>query len=212
MARETRLERRDAGLRLAEKHYRLAIDILSPNEPYNLDDLLSPSSIHAEDEDHTARGRPTSYTSFHSSARSSTSLNSDFLGPWTRSDSPHEDAPAQPLFYGKHRPTPIITINAARAYHEEQFFADLCAFISLVQAQLQSVRELRTAATPEGGFRSRSSTLRSRPNSRGSSSTASESESEMEQIRWARRQVEWRPRFDPSGIRKLCSEALLECV
>lgn len=211
MAHETTLKNRSAGLDLAEQHYQAAIDILTPSEPYNLDDLLSPISPRHEQDHDITRFRRMSNNSYDSAGSNSTSTSNDQNRSWQRIDSPHLAPPGSAPSHGpsfrahRLRPVPIMTINASRAYHEEQFSAELFSFLSLIHRHLDNVRQLRSA-TPGSWLRSRSSAS-SRSESRGSSNC---SEGDMEQLRWARKSVNFRPRFDPTGIQKLCSEALAE--
>ncbi|KAF1975137.1 hypothetical protein BU23DRAFT_78691 [Bimuria novae-zelandiae CBS 107.79] len=209
MARETTLKHRSAGLDLAEQHYRAAIEILTPSEPYNLDDILSLLSPGSEHSNQPNRFRRLSSIS-HRSASSSTTSHEPLDRTWERVDSPYDDDGASSQISSfrpdKHRPTPIMTTNAARAYHEEQFSAELFSFLGMVQSHLHSVQQLRTAA-PVSWLRSRSSTLSSRPDSRDSSNA---SEGEPDPLRAGRKSVNFRPRFDPTSIQKLCNEALSE--
>lgn len=205
MARETTLKHRATGLSLAEQHYRSAIDILSPSEPYNLDDLLTPFSDAPGD---FRRWSNTSSRSTASSAFSTSSSDRYHSKAPERADSPHADdmhlAPPPTLHHrsangpGKRRPTSIVTHSPEQAHHEEHFAAELRAFVALVHAHLHSIQELRAAPAPW---------IRSRPSSRGSES---DGEREYDRGRWSRGEVRFRPRFDPEGVRRLCDEALAE--
>lgn len=211
------MKHRSSELDLAEQHYLAAIAALASPHPRKLDDIpeQSPNSISSEDEH--VKARRISDASQQSVASSATSF----------ADEEIESKPKEPIHqpfpstvpagrFGaqiptKRRPAPIIAPNAAQAYHEEQFSADLSSFLSMVRMHLDSVQELKEAAVaPSSRFsfsRSRSSTLSSRPGSRASSN---QDEPEMDRLRWARRSVNFRPRFDPSSVRQLCSEALAE--
>ncbi|KAL1603669.1 hypothetical protein SLS60_005257 [Paraconiothyrium brasiliense] len=210
MARETTLKHRSTGLELAEQHYRAAIDILTPSEPYNLDELLSPASPLSEYMQ-TTQFRRISRLSFRSAEPSTTSDDEDRT--WDRVDSPYDDhTPSRSSSFRtgrKSRPAPISTINASRAYHEEQFSAELFALLSMLHTHLRGVKQLKsTLSNPRMSFaRSRTSTWSSRPESRDSSAC---SEYEMDQLRSMRKTLSFRPRFDPSNIQKLCNEALAE--
>ncbi|KAJ4288165.1 hypothetical protein N0V90_012182 [Kalmusia sp. IMI 367209] len=214
MARETTLKHRSSGLDLAEQHYRAAIDILTPSEPYNLDDILSPSSPKSE-EDQVTSFRRMSNHSYQSTASSTSSLDDVEERAWNVFKSPqnivHRPVMSHQSSFRpeKRRPAPIMTINAARAYHEEQFSADLFSFLAMIHSHLHEVQQLKSAS-PAVRFsfvRSRSSTTSSRPVSRDSSNS---SNSDMEQLRWARKSVSFRPRFDPASIQNLCNEVLAE--
>jgi hypothetical protein len=208
MARETTLKHRSTGLELAEQHYRAAIDILTPSEPYNLDDLLSPLSPTSEYLN-AAGFRRISRLSFRSTASSTASDDED--RNWDRVDSPYDDTPLQTHSFrnGKPRPAPITTGNAARAYHEDRFSAELFALLSMLHTHLRGVKQLKSdMAGPHNSFaRSRISTWGSRPESRDSSGS---NESEQDQLRSIRKTLHFRPRFDPASVRKLCNEALAE--
>lgn len=209
MARETTLRHRSTGLDSAEQHYRAAIDILTPSEPYNLEELLSPSSP-LSDYLGTTDFRHMSRLSFRSTSSSTSSDEEDRT--WDRVDSPYEDigfSRAPSFRVGKQRPTPITTSNAARAFHEEQFSAEMFALLSMLHTHLRGVKELKSSSsTTRTAFtRPRNLTMGSRPGSRHSSDS---NESEMDQLRCSRKNPKFRPRFDPSGIRKLCNEVLAE--
>ncbi|KAL5373223.1 hypothetical protein PMIN06_006840 [Paraphaeosphaeria minitans] len=207
MARETTLKHRSTGLELAEQHYLVAIEILTPSEPYNLDDLLSPSSPTSE---------YLSATGFHRlsrlSFRSATSSTSDDEDRnWDRVDSPYDDTPSRThsFRWGKPRPVPIPTVNASRADHEDRFSTELFALLPMLHAHLRSVKQMKSdIPTLRGSFsRSRNSTWSSRPQSRDSTGS---DESELDQLRSTRKNLNFRPRFDPTDIQRLCNEALAE--
>ncbi|KAF2442181.1 hypothetical protein P171DRAFT_433738 [Karstenula rhodostoma CBS 690.94] len=208
MARETTLKHRSAGLELAEQHYCAAIDILTPSEPYNLDDILSPVSPTPEYLG-VAGFRRNSRLSFRSATSSTGSDDEDRA--WDRVDSPYDNAPSRTHSFrtGRPRPTPITTVDASRAYHEDRFSAELFALLPLLHTHLRGVNELKSEMpTPRGSFsRSRTSIWSLRPQSRDSTGS---DESELDQVRSSRKDVNFRPRFDPAGVRKLCNEALAE--
>lgn len=208
MARETTLRHRSTGLELAEQHYCAAIDILTPSEPYNLDDILSPVSPTSEYLS-AAGFRRISRLSFRSAASSTTSDDEDRT--WDRVDSPYDDIPSRTHSFraGKQRPTPITTINASRSYHEDRFSAELFALLPMLHAHLNGVKQLKSHMPTPRGFSppSRTSTWSSRPQSRDSMGS---NESELDQLRSMRKNLNFRPRFDPAGVRKLCNEALAE--
>jgi hypothetical protein len=208
MARETTLKNRSAGLELAERHYRAAIDILTPSEPYNLDDILSPLSPTSEYLSAVGFRRRSRL-----SVRSATSITAsdDEDRNWDRVDSPYDDTPSRTHSFrtGKSRPSPITTGHAARAYHDHRFSIELFALLSMLYTHLRGVKHLKSeTADPRGSFaRSRTSTWGSRPESRDSSGS---NESEQDQLRSIRKTLHFRPRFDPASVRKLCNEALAE--
>ncbi|KAK7191675.1 hypothetical protein DPSP01_008099 [Paraphaeosphaeria sporulosa] len=207
MARETTLKHRSTGLELAEHHYRAAIEILTPSEPYNLDDLLSPLSPTSEYLSAAGFHR-LSRLSFRSAA---SSMSEDEDRNWDRVDSPYDDTPSPTHSFrsGKPRPTPITTFNASRAYHEDRFSAELFALLPMLHAHLRGVKQLKSdKTTPRCSFsRSRTSTWSSRPQSRDSTGS---NESELDQLRSMRKNLNFRPKFDPADIQKLCNEALAE--
>lgn len=207
MARETTVKRRSAGLELAEQHYRAAIEIITPSEPYNLDDLLSPLSPVSEYL--TAAGF---YRRSCLSMRSVASSTSDEEERnWNRVDSPYDDTPSRTHSFqpGKSRPAPIITIDSSRAYHEERFSAEMFELLPMLHAHLRGVKQLKSdMTTPRSSLsRSRTSSWNSRPQSRDSTGS---NESELEQLRSMRKNLTFRPRFDPTDIQQLCNEVLAE--
>lgn len=232
MAREATIKHRSSELDLAEQHYLAAIAALTPPEPQKLDDIpeCSPTSTTSEDEHSRVRrvSDAASLNSEQSVASSATSFAdeehdaSDCEPTPKRSNYFKASPPSRHILddfsmspkVTKRRPPPIIT-SAPRSAHaqpkQQQLSADLSAFVSMVQMHLASVRELKETSTlPSTRFsfsRSRSSTMSSRPASRNSSNL---DESEMSRLRWTRKSINFRPRFDPASVRQLCNEALSE--
>jgi hypothetical protein len=81
----------------------------------------------------------------------------------------------------------------------------------MVKSHLASVRELKETTNATTTNRYSFSGPRYTPsNNRPPSQTSLHAESEMEQIRRQRRSLSFRPRFDPTSVRKLCADALDE--
>lgn len=93
---------------------------------------------------------------------------------------------------------------------QEYFHSSISSFIDMVKSHLAGVRELKE----NGGVtnyrysfsRSRGSSTNSRPASRD----YAYDDFEMDRIRWNRKSMSFRPRFDPTSVRRLCNEALAE--
>ncbi|KAF2650175.1 hypothetical protein K491DRAFT_683211 [Lophiostoma macrostomum CBS 122681] len=218
MAREASIRNRHVELTLAEKHYLAAIASLSTPDPGKLEDIQehhSPTSSSGESD--ILRRRGSDAASDHSAFTVATSIADDEKA----SDSDSAAKTHDPVQINdsvnfktpKRRPSPIRTSlpNRQTNQYEEQFAADLSSFTTLIKSHLADVRAL-TASTDRpmhhrSSFtRSRTSTISSRPVSRDSTL----SESSLDQTRWARKSMGFRPRFDPTSIQKLCSEALSE--
>lgn len=220
MAREASLKHRSSELDLAEQHYLAAIAALTPAGPERLDDIpeRSPTSPASEDEN-AVKARRVSDASQQSIASSATSCSEHEYDANPKSvnsvktsvlarDTKTEATATKRLVK---RPAPIFTPNASRSYHEENFSSDLSSFLGMVRMHLTRVQELKAdSVVPTVRFsfsRSRSSTSSSRPVSRDSSNYDA---SERNSLRWARKSVNFRPRFDPTSVQKLCTEALSE--
>jgi hypothetical protein len=80
----------------------------------------------------------------------------------------------------------------------------------MFKSHLAGVHALKETPTAIGhrysSSRFRQSVNYSRPLSRESNHEGNE----MEQIRWQRKSLRFRPRFDPTSVQKLCAEALDE--
>jgi hypothetical protein len=236
MAREATWKHRAAELDLAEKHYLAALNAVSIPDQRKLVEVTeqSPTSP-ASDDDLAVKGRRASDASQQSIASSATSIadeedmqatptkkpSSAFAKARTvfetssRPSTPLKSlnqfpSPSKPPPTPKKRPAPIITPNAAQAYHEEQFSSDLCAFIAMIKTHLANVVQLKETTPAPGSaarasyVRSRSSTLASRPVSRDSMSEGEQGQ------KTRRRTLSIRPKFDPESVRQLCNEALAE--
>ncbi|KAF2464038.1 uncharacterized protein BDR25DRAFT_381657 [Lindgomyces ingoldianus] len=220
MARETSSRNRLPELDLAEKYYVAALAALSPARPQKLENIqesLSPTFSHSEDE---------SVNSEHSSSTVATSIlddsdSSDFE-PTPRTSNYHvrsrlsrgnlDDFPASKL--GRKRPGLIITSptqsSSVQSRHEKQYTTVFSSFAKMVETHLSSVRNLRDAPVPQSnrfsGSRSRGSSFNSRPASRD----IIPDDAAMEKIRWGRKSMSFRPRFDPESVQALCRDALSE--
>jgi hypothetical protein len=217
LARETPLKRRYLELNLAEQHYVDAMTSLTPPNP-RLPPILEqqpPTSPDSEDE-HAVKGRRTSDASQQSLASSATSLaDEDYestrnILTLSKTNSRSRNESKSPS--RNRRPSPIFTPNARYSYLEEQTSIDLSTFKDMIRSHLHEVRTQKlSAVVPSVRFStSRDSIISSRPTSRDLSSRSSQYESEMESVRDARKRLTFRPRFDPTSVRKLCDETLHE--
>jgi hypothetical protein len=234
MAREASLRNRHQELNLSEKHYLAAIAALSPSKCHQLGDTQEyPSPVSSTSEENGAHHvrRGSDATSIQSQASLSTSATSvaddgqdispeEFvateLSPPNLSQATSLESllPLSRKPY-KRRPTPLSLSSsgkpvAASSAIESQFSSDLSTLITMIKRHLASVRELRaTTCLPMHRYsssRSRGSSLNSRP----VSYDYPLDDPEMDNVRWSRREIKFRARFDPTSVRKLCAEALAE--
>ncbi|PSN63425.1 hypothetical protein BS50DRAFT_112424 [Corynespora cassiicola Philippines] len=225
MAREASMRHRAAELDLAEKHYLEAIAALDQRRPQQAHDVqqFSPTSSTSEDQPHGNGRRASDAVSLDSEqslASSATSYADDEDEPTPKASgfknhlSSHHDSDGSSATSNllKKRPNPIVTSTPQRSLSpvRERFSADLSSFIRMVESHLASVRMLKeSSAVLPGRYSSlsRPSTASSRPISRESSANH---ESDMDRLRDSRKSMNFRPRFDPTSVRNLCSEALSE--
>ena len=92
---------------------------------------------------------------------------------------------------------------------EYQFAADTSAFVRMLESHLSSVQQLKKqTAIPGVRF--------TFPSSRSSPTTAKPRSSQLfddeyaEMVRQRRKAINFRPRFDPTGVQQLCGQALAE--
>ncbi|ORX99898.1 hypothetical protein BCR34DRAFT_122563 [Clohesyomyces aquaticus] len=229
MARETSSRNRIPALDLAEKYYEAALAALSPARPQSLEDIQeapSPTSSISEDEYSPKSRRPFDSMSINSGNSSSTTATSllDEDSDCSDSEEPKISMadysfPAPPSRHqsqkaARRRPEPISTAQSTHSRtpskHEKQYSTVFSSFISMVESHLASVREFRDVpilpSNRFSGTRSRGSSLNTRPSSRD----IMHDEAGMDKIRWERKSLGFRPRFDPQGVRQLCREALSE--
>ncbi|KAF2874962.1 hypothetical protein BDV95DRAFT_603740 [Massariosphaeria phaeospora] len=238
LARETSMRNRSSELDLAEKHYLAAIAVLTPPDSQLLEDSndsQSPTSINSRDEFGLDGRRASNAASIHSE-QSTTSSTTSFADQGD-DESDCEPTPKRSNYFKRSppsrgilddftispqqcrkRPSPIATSvpgSSESMVPEDKLSTGVSSMLRMVQMHLTNVRELKeTPPAPIFRFsysRSRSSTLSStlssRPVSRDSTNS---SDAEVDQLRWSRRTVNFRPRFDPTSVRDLCSQALSE--
>jgi hypothetical protein len=96
------------------------------------------------------------------------------------------------------------SVSPAPSWHEEKLSADISGFVDMVKSHLAGVHSLKESHSSPS--QSRNSPANSRPASRNSM----HNDIGMDSIRARRRTMTFRPRFNPSSVQKLCSEALAE--
>ncbi|KAF2736604.1 hypothetical protein EJ04DRAFT_521820 [Polyplosphaeria fusca] len=230
MAREASLRNRHHELDLAEKHYLAAISSLSPPEPQqlqNIQEFPSPTSSSSEEHGEHRLRRASDAASLRSEKSTSTSATS--LGDENEGSASDGSDPTQTRSnhfsrfsssetsrkLSRRRPSPLSLSppRKAQVYPtvvKTQFSSELSSFTAMVKTHLAGVRDLRdNAHSPLGRYsftRSRSSSTISRPVSRDCPLNAPE----MDTVRWSRKTTSFRPRFDPTSVRKLCDDTLAE--
>jgi hypothetical protein len=110
--------------------------------------------------------------------------------------------------------TPVLSIQPPRpkAPHDFQLPSGSSAFVGMLEGHLASVRDLKDK-TGAHGVRFTIPAPQQSPTQlkrRGSRSSPILSDEGRENLRQKRRNITWRPRFDPESVRKLCNEALEE--
>lgn len=231
MAREAGKRNRYVELDLAEKHYLAAITALTAPEPQKLDDIQETHSLTSSEGD-TGPGRrrssdTASLDSTNSISTAATSVGGEETEVSTRKPVVKRSVSfeARRALYengisskttisnaGKRRPSSMKTapLELRSSHVEENHSLEVSSFISMVKVHLASIRELKNR--PVGPMR-RFSVSRSRSSTMSSASEGRDSthdDVELERTRWDRKSVSFRPRFDPTSVRKLCSDALNE--
>jgi hypothetical protein len=221
------MRNRHAELELAEEHYLAAISVLTPSETHGMksvDESDSPTSSDSTyDLIHRRPSDAASLRSDHSTSTSATSLNSSVL------ETSEEPAISKRVTFAtsqlgtpivgtnvtsnplKRNFTPIDTHSTSPASFQcQRLSTDPSAFVNMVKSHLAGVRELKDSPTPTTNrysfTRPRYSTINIRPGSQASL----HDEPIKEQVRWQRRSLSFRPRFDPTSVQKLCADALDE--
>lgn len=224
------MRNRNIELELAEKHYLAAIAVLTPHvnqEPEHAQESLSPTSSESESEGGFHR-RPSDAGSLHSNHSISTTATSvheedtdscDQGRPRKKSvtfadaqDSltSNDDANRSPNTT-KRRPRPINTsITKAESSHNQKLSAELSSFANMIKTHLEGVRNLKDSSTVFGHRYSLSHARSSTSNSRPVSRSSGHEDAEKDHVRWQRKSMSFRPRFDPTTVRKLCAEAINE--
>ncbi|KAF2277423.1 uncharacterized protein EI97DRAFT_500385 [Westerdykella ornata] len=192
MAREAGMRNRQEQLALAEKHYLAAIHSLTSPEFGDGGSLQSGYSPTLERSNDLLHRRPSDVQSVDSDHSASTAATSTV-------DSDHEE-PGRNSAY--HKPLP---------FSEPKLSVEVTSFLNMVRTHLAGVRQLQQSS---GNATQRSCLSRMRPASPAASrpgTRASHHDNDsIDQPRWERKNLVFRPRFDPTSIRKLCDEALQE--
>ncbi|KAF1932264.1 uncharacterized protein M421DRAFT_416986 [Didymella exigua CBS 183.55] len=221
LAREATLKNRWEELRLAESHYNAAILALSPLQSPTQCDPWSPNSSTTSPPSPYPRRRGSIYSN-RSAASSVTSLGDEdayqtSATPSPKRESRHErnDSAVQESTVSQTRAHAMPT-SPSRPQSAQQFYvtANISSFVRLIESHVSDVREQRsrTASVPAVHFMvppSRRSPTKATARQSGPLSDDGE-DSAMKAIRESRRNVSFRPRFDPTRTQKLCNEALAE--
>lgn len=221
LAREATLKNRWKELSLAELHYNAAILALSSLHSPAQCDPWSPNSSTTSPPSPYSRRRSSIYSN-RSAASSTTSLGDEDSYQTSPKHSPkhsRNDSAVQ----GPDETFPKTgrksgTVETARPQTPQQFYftANIASFVRMVESHLADVREQKhRTGVPTVRF----SMPSPRPSPTKAKATISvrrlsvDDEAEdaaMEAIRESRRNVAFRPRFDPKSTQKLCNEALAE--
>ncbi|KAJ4372473.1 hypothetical protein N0V83_004247 [Neocucurbitaria cava] len=227
LAREATLKNRYRELSLAEKHYSAAIAVLSlSHSPKSEDEQLSSPVSTTFNEDQTWTRRSSNAGSFDSTTSAASSATSyspeilDLIPELTpkrlaRSQfsqparSFGSDATAISKILKRNDSINAPALTQTRTPQGYQFAADTSAFVRMMEAHLASVKQLKQkTAIPGVRF-----TFPSPPISPATSKPRNShlfDNATAEAVRQKRRTVTFRPRFDPSSVQRLCTEALAE--
>ncbi|KAG9204185.1 hypothetical protein G6514_001824 [Epicoccum nigrum] len=229
LAREASLRNRWRELSLADQHYTAAIHALSPllssfpsqqEAPWS--PALSVSSPYME-----SSQRRSSISSHTSAASSATSIDEDDYMDFPLPPKPahHTHGSVKNPTHSQSRTMETATAplqlrsSTPRPVTPQQFYftANIAAFARLLEAHRADVRaQKERAGAPSVRFASLEEPLRTSPElvktrwSRDGGRGGEEGEAERRRER--RKNVVFRPRFDPEGVRRLCGEAMAELV
>jgi hypothetical protein len=222
LAREATLKNRWKELSLAEVYYNAAIAVLSSSQSPSQCDPWSPNSLISPMSSPYSRRR-SSVDSDKSAASSNTSVDYENDSLKT-SPKPSQSMPTSQRSDGllthsnlmEHQDT-IVSTTSARPQTPLQFYfsANIASFVRLLEAHLADVREQKQrTGVPTVHFTMpspRPSPTKATRHSRSISVESVDSdEAAMEAIRQSRKNIKFRPRFDPMSVQRLCSEALAE--
>ncbi|KAJ4344052.1 hypothetical protein N0V95_006385 [Ascochyta clinopodiicola] len=219
LAREATLKNRWRELSLAELHYNAAIAALSLIQSPIQCDPWSPNSSGSALPSPYSRRRADSMHSERSAASSTTSLGDE-------DDEYLEMSPARFKSQGSDTSVPSTKSHTlpstsasptARPQTPQQFYlsANIASFAHMLTGHIADVREQKLkTGMPTVRFTMPSPrpspTHATRPSRCLSVDEADGDEAALEAIRASRRNVRFRPRFDPKSVQRLCSEALVE--
>jgi len=226
LAREATLKNRWKELSLAEHHYNAAIVALSPLQSPAHCDPWSPNSSTTSPPSPYSRRR-SSISSDRSAASSVTSLGEepsyqDAVNP-PKSALKHARNDSVVQTHSTSKASEGNTASAQRPQTPQQFYftANISSFVRMLEAHQADVRDQKEkSGVPTVRFNMPSPrpspTKAKAPGSRERNSRGFEEEEEEDEIvkarRESRRNVVFRPRFDPRNTQKLCNGALAELI
>ena len=215
LAREATLKNRWKELSLAEHHYNAAIHAFSPLQSTVQCDPWSPNSTASSLPSPYARRRSSVYST-RSAASSVTSLGDE--DDYVQMSPKHSRKPSttdgSEVVSSTTKGQPLVP----RPQTPQQFYfsANIASFVSMIEGHLANVRERKhKTSVPTVRFTMpspRPSPTKATRNSRSLSLDVIDADEEatMDAIRESRRNVKFRPRFDPTSVQRLCNEALAE--
>lgn len=227
LAREAGMRNREEELEVAEKHYMAAIADLDPEAQSN--PPTETYSTMSDSDDSMILSRRPSYASSVESCRSAssaaTSVNEEqeedeqkrLNGMPSRKKSvsftvPSHESEQVDALGREHTGTNVNPVTQRSSLvspkHQDRLSAPTVSFTQMMQSHLAGVRALK-GTTPtyyRSASYSRTSPFGSRRASRDFS--ISQLDTEMDRIRLQRKNMSFRPRFDPTGVRNLCADAL----
>ncbi|KAL6704750.1 hypothetical protein ACN47E_007671 [Coniothyrium glycines] len=209
LAREATLKNRYKSLKQAEQHYTAAIAALAPTYTSS----IASDTEYDRDQHSPAVSPTTSRTWQRRSAYNNSFDSTTSAASSTTSCSTALSTPKQLADY--HFPSPPSSRpHSPEEYH---FATSTSSFLMMLQSHLVSVRELKERTQVPVGVRfafpspPETSTT---PVSAGLKNRASKvfdlQAEDREEVKRKRKERVWRKRFDPEGVRRLCSEALGE--
>ncbi|KAF3046478.1 hypothetical protein E8E12_010011 [Didymella heteroderae] len=228
LAREATLKNRWKELSLAELHYNAAIVALSPLQSPAQCDPWSPTSSTTSPPSPYSQRR-SSINSDRSAASSVTSLgDADAYQPSPKSTQKCEvrhvrnDSVVQ-THESAQVPDAKNATTAPRPQTPQQFYftANISSFVRMIEAHLADVRDQKhRSSVPTVRFnmpspRPSPTKAKATWNRERRPTTVDDEEGEdaaMQAVRESRKNVTFRPRFDPSSTQKLCNEALAELI
>ena len=197
----------------AELHYNAAILALSSFQSSTQCDPWSPNSSTSALPSPYSCGHAGSVYSDRSAASSVTSLGDEGDDCIQMAPKESRSTSQDP---GKTLPSPqpniVSSISAARPQTPQQFYfsANVVSFVGMIEGHLADVREQKhKTAVPTVRFIMPSPRTSPTKTTRHSQSISIDSGSNDE-IWKNRRNIKFRPRFDPTSVQKLCNEALAE--
>lgn len=238
LAREATLKNRYKELKVAEKYYNETIVALTPSSPSSTtptaddEQPLTPDSATIPDEQawcrRSFRTRSFDSTSSYRSSTSSTDSyafdleqdpdlvlrNFRFPSPPGKDVDWNSSADSRPLsrhIKNDSMLSPLST-EQVRPKPELQLPEGTPAFVRMVEGHLTSVRTLKETTGVRGvrfAFPSPSPSP-TKSQFKDPRSSCILTDEEREKLQQKRRNMTWRPRFDPESVRKLCNDALAE--